>query len=300
MKFLRKHSLLTVVVSVLLLLGFMGAAPQALGLLSGGIYEGSVGAEEAYYGTPYSCPDGQTHLNLPEEGLNNRVCCPNGSEGDAQDCAFAKYLNPAVALMSIIVGTLVVIGMIMGGIQYSASAGDPQKAAAGKDKITKSILGLAAFLFLFSILQFFSPGGLSNKSQPGPRTASATTIAERCAKNFLGIKPWFVYLPDTVFGKDKNGDPTCHIENFSWVAPKGSKTPSNIPAIILAVADALVRIAGFVAVAFVIIGGVGYVTSGGDPDKSKRAKGAIINALVGVVIAMIATAVISYIGKRLT
>ena len=257
---------------------------------------------DPYYGTPNACPDGQTHLNLPNEGVNNRVCCPNGSETDAQDCTFSKYLNPTITLLSIVTGTLVVIGMIMGGIQYAASAGDPQKAAAGKGKIVKAFYGLAAFLFLYSALQFLSPGGLTNKPVPAPPSKEATTIAERCAKTFLGIKPWYIYLPDTIFkgGGDKDGkNDTCDITNFTWVAPETSKTRSNIPAVVLAIADALVRIAGFVAVAFVIVGGFKYVTSQGDPESTKRAKDSIVNALIGLVIAVVATMIVAYIGKRL-
>ena len=112
------------------------AAPTADETPGGSTGSTTDGAGAPYYGTRYSCPEGQTHLALPGEGVNNRVCCPNGSETDAEDCTFAKYLNPTIRLLSAVAGSLVIIGLILGGIQYSASGGDPQKAAAGKAKIT--------------------------------------------------------------------------------------------------------------------------------------------------------------------
>lgn len=97
-------------------------------------------------------------------------CCPNTqafqqatNDGEkAKACLFGKYLNPVINLLSAVVGVVVVIGIIVGAVQFSSSAGDPQKAANGKNHIRNSLLGLLAYLLLYAFLQFIIPGGTIN------------------------------------------------------------------------------------------------------------------------------------------
>lgn len=89
------------------------------------------------------------------------TCCPRGYT-DASSCLFGKYINPLVQLLSALVGIAVVISIIYGGIQYVTSAGDPQRAEAGKKRIIESLVGLAAFMLLFAFIQYVLPGGILN------------------------------------------------------------------------------------------------------------------------------------------
>ncbi len=70
------------------------------------------------------------------------------------------YVNPLISFLSIAFGLIAVISIIMGGIQYSASQGDPQKAAQAKSRISNTFIAIFAYLFLYVILQFLIPGGL--------------------------------------------------------------------------------------------------------------------------------------------
>ncbi len=227
-----------------------------------------------------------------EEALstNDRVCCPKGTGSSPTSCMFAKYINPVIQVLSVLAGIAVVIGIVVGGIQYGASAGDPQKAAKARGMITKALMGLVAFMFLYSAFQFLSPGNISKNFEP---TGTGGSIASQCSSTFLGLKPWFAYLPDSSF---ESG--TCNITNFSLLGSNGKD--SQLVPVLLAITDDLVRVAGMVAVAFVITGGIKYVTSSGEPDKTKQALETIISALVGVAIAIIAAAVVSYIGTQLS
>ncbi len=71
-----------------------------------------------------------------------------------------NYLNPAIQLMSAAVGIAIAISIVIGGIQYASSAGDPQQAAAAKARIRNAIIALLTFLFLYALLNFLIPGGL--------------------------------------------------------------------------------------------------------------------------------------------
>lgn len=71
---------------------------------------------------------------------------------------FIRYLNPAINLGAILAGLAVVIGIIIGGIQYATSGGDPQKAATGKGHVKKAVIALIGFFFLYAFLRFLIPG----------------------------------------------------------------------------------------------------------------------------------------------
>ncbi|MDB5182071.1 MAG: hypothetical protein JWP13_834 [Candidatus Saccharibacteria bacterium] len=80
---------------------------------------------------------------------------------DASQCnPVAQYINPLINTLSAAAGIAVVIGIIIGGIQYASSGGDPQKAAAGKNHIKMSVIALIGFFFLYAFLQFLIPGGI--------------------------------------------------------------------------------------------------------------------------------------------
>ena len=57
--------------------------------------------------------------------------------------------------------------------------------------------------------------------------------------------------------------------------------------------------AALLSVIFVAIGGLKYVLSNGDPQGMAKAKNTIINALVGLIIAVSAFTIISFVGTRL-
>lgn len=134
-----------------------------------------------------------------------------------------------------------------------------------------------------------------------PFTIFAETAREACQQSgFLGLKPWWYYLPDEKFhltDADSGVDANCSIKEFILLPSDGAN--SDIPLVLVAIVDDLLRIAGMVAVAFVIVGAVQYITSQGEPEKTAQAQSTIINALIGLAIAIIAVAFVSFVGHRL-
>lgn len=122
-------------------------------------------------------------------------------------------------------------------------------------------------------------GGGSNPAAPGN---------VGCKGNeFFGLIPWWQYLPKDDF------DNGCNIVHFDVLHG------SDVPLVLLAIVDDLLRIAGLVAVIFVIYGAIKYTASQGDPEGVAKAQSTVINALVGMVIAMVAVAFVSFISNRL-
>jgi uncharacterized membrane protein len=70
--------------------------------------------------------------------------------------------------------------------------------------------------------------------------------------------------------------------------PLAKKGYSNVGQIISAVLPYVFVIAGLVLLVMLIFGGIGLMTSGGNPDKTKAGYGRIINALIGFLIIFIA------------
>ncbi len=101
-------------------------------------------------------------------GCKNGVCTDPAADGDSSctrnSCDIVqKYINPTINLLSISFGLLATISIILGGIQYAASEGDPQNVTKAKSRIKNTIIAIVAYFFLFAFLQFLIPGGLFNR-----------------------------------------------------------------------------------------------------------------------------------------
>ncbi|MBI2007794.1 hypothetical protein HYS85_00955 [Candidatus Saccharibacteria bacterium] len=105
---------------------------------------------------------------------------------------------------------------------------------------------------------------------------------------FFFIPPWYKYL-----ALANKLDASCNLN-------KSFAFPGDIWLIALAVLDMLLRLAGFVAVVAIIIAGVSYIFASGNPEKAASARRRIYNALIGLVVALVATAFVSFIGNRIT
>jgi hypothetical protein len=131
-----------------------------------------------------------------------------------------------------------------------------------------------------------------------------TTFAASCQTSnfFFGLVPWYGYLPQSDFTKPSTitstvaTDNACTIYKFN-VLPGSSA--SDVPLVLLAIVDDLLRIAGLVAVGFLIYAAIQYITSQGNADQASKAQNTIITALVGLVIAMVAVVFVSFLGKTL-
>lgn len=110
---------------------------------------------------------------------------------------------------------------------------------------------------------------------------SQAVLADPCAKEvkILTIDPWYHNLckPGT---------------NEVTFDDNPSKTVGQIGINILSIA---LQIGGYIAVGFVIWGGLKYVLAAGDSGKLASAKNVIQNALIGLLIALSAVAILNFI-----
>lgn len=96
----------------------------------------------------------------------------------------------------------------------------------------------------------------------------------------LDFPTWYTYLPCA-----SNGQPELNAILDIWL-------------ILAAIIEILLRIAALLAVGYVIYGGIQFITSQGEPEKIAHARGTVLNAIIGLIIAVISAAVVSYIASQ--
>ncbi len=65
------------------------------------------------------------------------------------------------------------------------------------------------------------------------------------------------------------------------------------------VVNVIIGIVGFLAVIMIIVGGITYTTSAGDANKVKKAKDTIMYGVIGLIIALLAFAIVNFVLKNL-
>jgi hypothetical protein len=107
--------------------------------------------------------------------------------------------------------------------------------------------------------------------------------------SFLGFPKWYKYLNGHTVGEGIPGAGSCApiITNIN-----------DIWLVVAAIVEIMLRVAGLLAILYVIWGGVQYIQSQGDPGKTTQARQTLTNALIGLVIAVGATAMVTFIAGR--
>ena len=104
---------------------------------------------------------------------------------------------------------------------------------------------------------------------------------------------------------DKNADGT---NKYNWPADEDKK-PKNIAqcnvipdedgkdvmSTVATVINVIVGVVGIVSVAMIVLGGISYATSQGDAAKAKKAQNTIIYSVVGLLISLLAFAIVNFV-----
>ncbi len=124
-------------------------------------------------------------------------------------------------------------------------------------------------------------------------TNFACTLKQAYPDNAIGIPTWYKYLE----GVEDQVSKKCIPLGTTDFNP--DKLLSTMPAIGLALLEVLLRLVVITAIIWMIYGGFQYMVSQGDPGATAKAKETVLNALIGVVIAMTAATLVGFIGTKL-
>ncbi len=86
--------------------------------------------------------------------------------------------------------------------------------------------------------------------------------------------------------------PTCL---FKSTVPGDPCTGSGVTPLFTTIANILIFLTGAIAVIMLIFGGLRYVTSGGNPSSTKAAKDTIMYGIIGLVVAILAYAIVNFV-----
>ena len=120
-------------------------------------------ATECNSNTAFSPATANSDGNLPLPDLvtgsstGSPIDCQSNS---SSNCIVSKYINPLIRFLNIAVSLVVVISIVIGGIQYSASRDNPEAVKAARRRIMNAIIGLVSYFLLWSLLNFIIPGGI--------------------------------------------------------------------------------------------------------------------------------------------
>ncbi len=122
-------------------------------------------------------------------------------------------------------------------------------------------------------------------------SANNTGAADACTPkgSFLGFPAWYKFLNGVQYTDPDTNITSCHVR-LNGI--------QDIWKIVAAVIEILLRLATLIAIGFVVYGGILYTISQANPEKTKQALRTIINALVGLVIAIISIVLVSFIAGR--
>lgn len=113
---------------------------------------------------------GQGSVNPSAPGCSGSTCGGTCGSGDTaytpvidigcrgQGNAIMDSLFGIIRFLSDGVGLVVVGSIIVGGIQYSASRGDPQATALAINRIRSSLIALLIYIFAYAFLNYILPG----------------------------------------------------------------------------------------------------------------------------------------------
>ena len=68
----------------------------------------------------------------------------------------------------------------------------------------------------------------------------------------------------------------------------------KLPGTVVNIINAIIAVSSIVAIVFVIVGGISYMTSNGDPGKIEKAKKTILYSVIGLVICALTFAIVNW------
>ena len=128
--------------------------------------------------------------------------------------------------------------------------------------------------------------GISALTGSGIVDSPVFAEGESCSGSFLGLKPWYDGLLEPG---------SCNVKT-----PTESELPKFVWTIVLNIVYDVTLVVGIVAIGFIIFGGYLFITSEGDPGKAGKAKKTLSAAIIGLVIAVLATVIVNTITGILT
>ena len=104
-------------------------------------------------------------------------------------------------------------------------------------------------------------------------------------------------VPSVAWSTDSPLDASCAEAPAKNTAVCKNRKTDKFPKIVGQIVNALLYVLGAVAVIVIIIAGILFATSSGDPALITKAKNTLLYAVVGLIVAIMAYAIVNYVIK---
>jgi len=153
---------------------------------------------------------------------------------------------------------------------------------------------LAAFFALVMISPVFAACTAQQLSASHPNLSVDRPTADNTVKcpEGLTVMEGGKAVNHAVYGRDANACASLGAINTN---PDGWCNETNLTLTVRQIINTVIYAVGIIAVVMVIIGGINYALSQGDPGKVKKAKDTILYGIVGLVISLLAFAIVSFV-----
>lgn len=245
------------------------------------------------------------------------------SEGQLKSNVSLIIANIAKDIATI--AAYLVIGyVIYGGYLYIFASGDTGKVAAGKKTLTHAFIGLAIVGLAKVIVDSIHIAFFDKASEFADNCAMVQCITpEKLISNAIS---WFIGIGGVVAAAfvviggikyiTSSGDSSKlqQAKNTIFYALIGlaivglaevivafvtniinkADGGGDIEASLIVILNNIIAIAGVIAVIFIIVSGVTYMTSAGDPGKIQKAKSTLLYSVIGLIVVALAYAIVNF------
>lgn len=111
----------------------------------------------------------------------------------------------------------------------------------------------------------------------------------------VGVVATMLLLPAVTSAAPVDVLPACGGAESNVVCQGGAGTDTSVYGLLKNVINLLLTVIGIIAVITIIVAGIRYVTSGGDGPQTKSARDTILYAVVGLVVAVLAFAIVNFV-----
>lgn len=116
------------------------------------------------------------------------------------------------------------------------------------------------------------------------------TILAAIAAVFLALSPLTVFA-------DQCSEDVCggnYPDSVKAACGCSTGEAGTLPNVVVAILTRIIQVSSIVAVIFIVIGGINYMTSNGDSGKIQKAKNTILYAAIGLAICILSFAIINF------
>ncbi len=101
--------------------------------------------------------------------------------------------------------------------------------------------------------------------------------------------------PDSNADPDSGGNSGIDNARKGWRKIGGEQNDTDIYETVKNILGAVFIIVGIIAVIVIVIGGINYMMSQGDPGKVKKAKDTILYGIIGLIVSLLAFAIVQFV-----